>query len=126
LILWKASYYVDISDAVVDGENNLILEVTNVWTNRLIGDAKLPDTNGYNVRQSRMPDWYTNNQKPPASQRLTFVTYPHVKASDHLVSSGLVGTVRIIVKRPLLWTRLNVQTKPNRIDNYTDCSGRSC
>ncbi|MFC1761766.1 glycosyl hydrolase [Planctomycetota bacterium] len=101
-VLWKAPYCVDISDALVDGNNELTLEVTNVWTNRLIGDAKLPDTIGYKVQQSRMPDWYTDNQKPPANERLTFTVYPHVKASDSLVSSGLMGPVRIVVLKTIV------------------------
>ncbi|TWU33203.1 glycosyl hydrolase [Novipirellula artificiosorum] len=98
-VLWKSPYRVDISDAIMPGENQLTVEVTNLWINRLVGDAKLPDTSGYDVRQPLMPDWYSNNQKPPDSQRLTFTTYPHVKASDSLVPSGLIGPVRLFTKK---------------------------
>jgi len=42
-VLWKAPYVVDITAAVVAGPNRVELEVTNTWTNRLMGDAAKPE-----------------------------------------------------------------------------------
>lgn len=101
-VLWQAPYQVDITEAARAGENQLTMEVTNVWTNRLIGDERYPDTSGYKARGRTMPDWYTANQAPPPSQRLTFCATPFYKASDPLVPSGLIGPVQIVVYRAVV------------------------
>ncbi len=41
-VLWKPPFHVDISDRAKPGKNELVVEVANTWTNRLIGDAHLP------------------------------------------------------------------------------------
>ena len=39
-VAWKAPYAVDVTDAVKAGANSLTIKVTNLWPNRLIGDAQ--------------------------------------------------------------------------------------
>jgi hypothetical protein len=72
-VLWKPPYRVDITGAVTPGANKVEVRVTNVWKNRLVGDAKLP-----------------------VASRLTWTFYPFYKASDSLVESGLLGPVRLL------------------------------
>ena len=72
-VLWKPPYRVDITDAALPGANKITVRVTNVWKNRLVGDAKLP-----------------------ANSRLTWTFYPFYKSEDTLVESGLLGPVRLL------------------------------
>jgi hypothetical protein len=41
-ILWKPPYVVDVTDCVKPGTNQLVVEIANTWSNRLVGDAHLP------------------------------------------------------------------------------------
>lgn len=41
-VLWSAPFRFDVSNYVKKGENELEVEVVNMWANRLIGDGKLP------------------------------------------------------------------------------------
>jgi hypothetical protein len=43
-VIWKAPYVVDITAAAVAGPNRLEIEVTNTWTNRLLGDSAKPES----------------------------------------------------------------------------------
>lgn len=41
-VYWKPPYIANITDFMKAGKNELTIEVTNLWINRLIGDEKLP------------------------------------------------------------------------------------
>lgn len=71
--LWKEPYTMDITDALNEGENSLQVRVTNLWPNRLIGDAGLPE-----------------------SQRITFCGYPFYNADSPLRDGGLLGPVTLL------------------------------
>ena len=45
--LWKTPFITDISDYVTDGDINLEIKLTNLWVNRLIGDAENSDGKSY-------------------------------------------------------------------------------
>jgi hypothetical protein len=41
-IFWKPPYTVDVTGLLKPGKNELKVEITNLWANRLVGDAMLP------------------------------------------------------------------------------------
>lgn len=98
-VSWMPPHRVDITKAVKPGDNTLEIKVDNLWVNRLIGDAGLPDTDNFTpaswVPTTYMPKWYSDNRPPTLGQRVTFTTVDFYKNDDPLVPSGLIGPVRI-------------------------------
>jgi len=72
-ILWKEPFRVDVTDTLVEGKNELTIQITNLWANRLIGDQKLPE-----------------------KERSTWTSGEFFKATDPLLPSGLLGPVQIL------------------------------
>jgi hypothetical protein len=97
-VLWKKPYRTDISRALRPGGNTLAIKVTNLWINRLVGDARMfPQKNDYWwAAAGEWPDWVIDPSKPNPSGRIGFVTWPYWKAKDPLVPSGLIGPVRLV------------------------------
>lgn len=97
-ILWKNPYRMDISSAVKPGSNHLEIEVVNLWVNRLIGDAAMPDDSSGerdgNGRLTTWPQWVLDGKSSPTNRR-TFVTYPLWKKDEPLQASGLLGPVTL-------------------------------
>lgn len=73
---WKKPFKLDISNALKAGDNTLEIRVTNTWVNRLIGDAQ-----------------------PNVKQKITFVTMPFYRGQEPLLPSGLLGDIKIILKK---------------------------
>jgi hypothetical protein len=73
---WIAPFRADITDYLEAGDNFLEIEVVNMWTNRLIGDGKLPD----DERLTR-----TNIDK-----------FDGPEAEKYLRTSGLLGPVKLV------------------------------
>jgi hypothetical protein len=71
-VVWTAPWRVDITAAARPGKNGLEIDVANLWTNRMIGDAISP------------------------SSAVSQTTYRPYRATDSLVPSGLLGPVRIM------------------------------
>ncbi|MBX3433661.1 MAG: hypothetical protein KF847_10105 [Pirellulales bacterium] len=93
--LWKSPYEVDVSGKLVPGKNELIVHVTTLWINRLIGDqrAEAPDETQRYLRDAVIPPSVWEG-KPPRPGG-TYSTWRHWLASDPLVPTGLIGPVRI-------------------------------
>ncbi|MCY1723038.1 hypothetical protein OU798_22005 [Prolixibacteraceae bacterium Z1-6] len=72
-ILWKKPFRISISDAIKPGKNELAIQVTNLWVNRLIGDAQ-----------------------PSTTEKITYTTMPFYRANSPLLTSGLLGPVQIV------------------------------
>lgn len=70
---WTAPARVDITDFVRNGVNELKVEVSTTWVNRLIGDLQLPEP-----------------------ERLTWLANQPWRADSELRPSGLVGPVKIV------------------------------
>lgn len=100
--LWMPPFSIDIADVVKAGVNELKIEVTNQWSNKLIGDERFPANDGgyklgpHGQTNLTMPDWYVKNEPLPTGQRTTFTTAPFYTASDDLMPSGLKGPVQLI------------------------------
>ncbi|WP_233260915.1 glycosyl hydrolase [Pedobacter sp. HMWF019] len=91
-VLWTAPWRMDISSAVKEKNNELIIEVANLWPNRLIGDEKKPYDG---VVNGQWPEWLLKNQ-PRTSGRYTFTSSQPYKADSPLFESGLIGPVSIV------------------------------
>ena len=75
-VVWKAPFTLDVTRTVKPGANQLEIEVTNTWVNRLIGDAGLP-----------------------LDQQITRTNDGTYKPDTPLQPSGLAGPVLVEVHR---------------------------
>jgi hypothetical protein len=75
-IVWTPPYRLKLGDAVHPGKNELKVEVTNLWANRLIGDLTHPELGTYT--RTNMAQAF--------------------KAGDEPLTSGLLGPVRIVAE----------------------------
>jgi len=94
-VLWKPPFRVDITAAAKPGVNQLVVKVTNLWPNRLIGDEQLPPDCKWNGDQlAAWPQWLLDGQPSPTG-RLTFTTWHHWTKNSPLLESGLLGPVTL-------------------------------
>jgi hypothetical protein len=95
-IAWKPPYLVDIARAARRGENELEIDVVNLWINRMIGDEQLPeDSNWLDFETlANWPDWFKTGA-PRSSGRFTFTTAKHYRKDSPLAPSGLLGAVKV-------------------------------
>ncbi|MHB0753733.1 glycosyl hydrolase [Polaribacter sp. M15] len=97
--LWKAPFRVTIDSFVKKGTNTIKIKVTNLWPNKLIGDEGLPlDYERRGDKLKKIPDWLLNNSKR-SSKRTTFSSWRHWRKNDELLTSGLLGPVKLRVSK---------------------------
>ncbi len=82
------------------GENRLLVRITNLWPNRLIGDEQYPDDCQWTKDPrgdflAAWPDWLLNGQPRPSSHRVAFTTRKQWHKDDPLLESGLIGPVTL-------------------------------
>ena len=70
--MWRPPFRIDVTDTLRRGRNQISIAVTNLWVNRLIGDAQ------------------------PGAKQHTFTTGPTYRADAPLHPSGLLGPVRVL------------------------------
>jgi len=94
-VLWKPPFRVNVTAAAKSGANKLVVKVTNLWPNRLIGDEQLPPDVEWNGKQlAAWPQWFLDG-KPSPTGRLTFTTWHHWTKNSPLLESGLLGPVTL-------------------------------
>jgi hypothetical protein len=94
-VLWKPPFRVNITSAEKAGVNKLVVKVTNLWPNRLIGDEQLPPDCEWDGKQLKAwPQWLLDGQPSPTG-RLTFTTWHHYTKDSPLLESGLLGPVTL-------------------------------
>jgi hypothetical protein len=100
-ILWKPPYRLDITDFVKPAKNTIEIAVTNLWPNRLIGDAvKATDlVYGPDGNIKELPQWYRDGKDMPQGERSTFTTWKHFNGNEALLESGLMGSVKILTSK---------------------------
>jgi len=96
-ILWKPPFSVDVTGAVHPGRNTLKIRVTNLWTNRLIGDELKPPRLRWtaNGGPEEWPEWLKSGSPPPDDGRIAFATWRLVNRNMPLLPSGLLGPVTL-------------------------------
>lgn len=93
--LWQAPFKIDLNGVVVPGVNQIEVNVTNLWPNRLIGDEHLPsDAKRKGPVVKQWPQWLLDGSDRD-SGRIGFSPYRHWKKDSPLKPSGLLGPVKI-------------------------------
>ena len=84
-VLWKPPFRLDITHAAKRGKNRLVVEVANLWSNRLTGDARSPKGKRYcRTNMKNALTWSSPWKETP------------------LLESGLLGPVRLFTARKIV------------------------
>lgn len=105
-VVWTAPWQVKIPDGILrERDNQLEIEVANVWANRLIGDEQeppdcewIPGERGNGGSLKEFPDWFLKNEPRPAKGRYCFTTWNYFTKDSPVIPSGLIGPVRLMVE----------------------------
>lgn len=101
-VFWKPPFSADVTNLFREGNNELAVEVVNLWPNRLIGDDFLPNDSEWNEKTwirgggvlARYPKWLLEG-KPSPTGRFTFAPWKLWTKDDALLVSGLLGPVTL-------------------------------
>ncbi len=83
-IVWKPPFRLDITQAAKPGKNRLIIEVANLWSNRIVGDTKLPKSRRFTNTNILGPKTWEIRWKDAL-----------------LLESGLMGPVRLLIAKKI-------------------------
>jgi hypothetical protein len=87
-IIWTKPYRIEITEFLVPGDNHLVVEIANIWSNRLVGDALTGEK-------------FTNTNITSTNVRgLNKLQIPWKEVP--LIDSGLLGPVRLITVKPAI------------------------
>lgn len=83
-VVWTAPWIADLTGRLRDGKNDIEIDVTNLWVNRLIGDAALPPEK--RLTKTNVPLLFSAEKLRP---------HCGFTSRDALERSGLLGPARI-------------------------------
>ncbi|HEY8732977.1 MAG TPA: hypothetical protein VIL90_00315, partial [Puia sp.] len=102
-VVWTAPWNIRIPPGIIKQTGNtLTIKITNEWANRLIGDEQEPadcewlpgDFGGQFLKE--FPDWWLKKQNRPSKGRYCFTTWNYFTKDSQLLTSGLLGPVKIL------------------------------
>ena len=79
-LIWKPPFAVDVTDHLRAGKNELKVEVTNLWSNRLVGEMKYPGGFPGEAKNTFTPTWFSKRK---------------LKQGRKIQPSGLAGPVQL-------------------------------
>lgn len=106
--LWKKPFCCDITSLLREGKNQIEVDVTNLWVNRMIGDEQHPDDMEWGEPfhyqyapgnpavgrfLSQVPEWLHRGMERPSKNRFTIVSFKFFEKESPLLPSGLKGPV---------------------------------
>lgn len=112
--LWRFPFRTDMTEFLHQGENIIEIEVTNLWINRFIGDEQENDDVEWSEPFSfgaapgqpaigrfmkSVPDWLSKGMPRPSKNRKAVITFKFYEKDAELISSGLLGPVRMEVEK---------------------------
>ena len=104
-VLWKPPFRVQVDGVAKAGANKLVVKVTNLWRNRMIGDAALPDDDIEWKPKStfffpkQWPEWLLQGKPRPSGRIIFCARRDFYSAKDPLLESGLLGPVTLQTTR---------------------------
>jgi hypothetical protein len=111
--LWRPPFVIDITDALLGGDNTLEIDVTNLWVNRMVGDELEPDdvewsepvtfgaaSNSPSIGRfmKEVPEWLSKGQPRPTNRKAV-VSMKFFEKDAPLLRSGLLGPVVLQKKK---------------------------
>jgi len=104
---WKPPFRRDITGALHPGKNEVVIDVANLWANRMIGDEAEPadlqwgkerfiaghGSKGFPL--TVYPEWLAKDLPRPSQGRKSFSSWGYFHKEDALQPSGLLGPVTI-------------------------------
>ena len=109
-VLWKPPFRCNINGQAKSGTNRLVVHITNLWPNRMIGDEQEPadikwgNESIWNHSEPSgpvgrpmldLPAWLSQGKPRPSAGRYTFTTWNFYQKDSRLLPSGLLGPVQI-------------------------------
>jgi hypothetical protein len=89
-ILWKQPFRLDITNFIKEGKNILKVEVANTWSNRIVGDTKVPMIEKYTKTNIKGSEVHPGDRQEPILWKDT-----------PLLESGLLGPVQLITAKKI-------------------------
>lgn len=104
---WKPPFRRDITGALHPGKNEIVIDVANLWANRMIADEAEPadlqwgkegfvaghGSKGFGLVS--YPEWLAKDLPRPSQGRRSFSSWGYFHKEDPLLPSGLLGPVSL-------------------------------